>query len=151
MVPWFEPSADLFARARRGSLRIELSAVVQLELLVGPLAQSNVDEQQDVLDLTERTVGVATIPIDRDSIFVAAEVRAMTGLKVPDALVVASAALSLSDAIIGNDKAFEVVNDLASVQLIGAGTRSMVMPRYIHLDDYIDRPQTHRRSRKTNG
>jgi len=93
---------------------------------------------------------VTTMPIDRDSIFVAAEVRAMTGLKVPDALVVASAALSSSGAIIGNDRAFESLNRFSDVQLIGAGTRRSTMPRYIHLDDYVNNPRARGRSRKHN-
>jgi hypothetical protein len=122
-----------------------------MELLVRPLARGDLDEEQRVIDLTERTVGVGTTLIDRDVIFAAARVRALTRLRAPDALVVGSAAVASSNAIIGNDKGFEILNKFAGVDLMGAGRHPIVMPRYIHLDDYIDRPRTRRRSRKTNG
>ena len=149
--PWFGPSATLFARARQARLALEICSIVQMELLVRPLARGDLDEEQRVIDLTERTAGVGTTLMDRDVIFAAGRVRALTRLRAPDALVVGSAAVSSSNAIVGNDKGFEILNKFAGVRLTGAGRQPMMMPRYIHLDDYIDRPRTRRRSRKTNG
>src|SRR2546423_1536486 len=58
--PWFEPSARVFASARQGHIGVEVSSIVQMELLVRPLFQRDFDEEQRVIDLTERTAGVVT-------------------------------------------------------------------------------------------
>ena len=148
--PWFDACATVFEHAAARRTRIELCGIVQLELLVGTFARPDSNERRRIVDLTERTNGIVTTPISRDALFAAAQLRALTGLKTPDALIVASAALDRSEAIIGNDKAFARVNALQNMSLLDRGTRRITMPHYIHLDDYVEAPRT-ARARKTDG
>ena len=151
MTPWSPLVRYLLERAATGTLRVHIPGIVQLELLVGPIRSGNEREREDVLDLTEKARGVVTHPMTRRVAFGAAEVRAMTNLRVADALVVASASAGRCDAVVGNDAAFRALNDLQNVRLSMVRAERLTLPRYIHLDDYINRPRARRRSRKAHG
>ncbi len=89
--------------------------------------------------LTEATRGITLSQITRAVIVTAAEVRAATGMKLPDALIVACAVLDRCDVIVGNDEAFSRIANVNPEQLTVAGQRGIrKLPRYVHLDDYIE-------------
>lgn len=134
----FPLARDLFLEAARGRLAVEVAGITLMELLVRPARSGDRREMEIVMTLTKRQAGVVTMPISEMVLMTAAHVRASTRLKAPDALVVASAALSGCDAIIGNDKDFRVINDIAGLGPIGVGGRTLRMPQYIHFDDYND-------------
>ena len=123
------------AIARRHSLH--LAGIVQLELLVRPFRQGDDLELSRVMRLTERTPGVQLIDLTRDTLVAAARVRAAINLRAPDAMVVASAALSGCSALVGNDKAFRRIGEIGRQNWFGANS-PVELPSYIHLDDYVE-------------
>jgi predicted nucleic acid-binding protein len=140
--PLMEPIRHLFERADARRLAISLSRLVQMELLIHPLQHRDLREREVIIDLTERALGVETTDLTRTVLFLAAEIRAHTRLKTPDAIVVASAAVSGCEAIVGNDKRFRDVEALRGTRFLAAGSRAIAMPDYVHLDDYREtKPQ----------
>jgi predicted nucleic acid-binding protein len=116
---------------------VALSSIVRLELLVQPLKTKDVLEMRRVIALTRRTQGVAVFGMTDDMVAVGAEVRARTGMKLPDALVAASAALTNCDALVGNDTQFkrlEILGDSFRSELTGLLVR---VPTYIHIDEVV--------------
>jgi len=124
---------ELLERAFGGSVRIHVPGIVQLELLVGPYRSGSREDLADVIALTEERPGVRTAPISKNVLIGAARVRAMTNLKIPDALVVASASAGRCEGIVGNDSRFAVLNELRTLKF---GADEFQLPRYVHLDDY---------------
>ena len=119
-----EPHADLVAamlgRVEGGHALGIVSTIVEMELLVRPL------RQQDFafvvgLDLFLRNERNWVLrDVDRAVARSAAAIRANSGMKAPDALIAATAALEGCDAIIGNDRGFARASDVP----------------YLVLDDY---------------
>lgn len=128
---------QLLDRARSGSLQIDLPGVVEMELLVRPYATRNPRDLMDVERLTVDAPGVTTIPISRDVMLSSAQTRAITGLKLPDALVVGSAIARCCDALIGNDIRFRILNELPPSRWFSSPSPGRPSPTYLHLDDYL--------------
>ena len=149
--PLMEPVRRLLERANARQLAISISRLVQMELLIHPLRHRDLREREVIIDLTERSVGVEVTDLSRTVMFLAAEIRAHTRLKAPDAIVVASAAASGCQAIVGNDKRFRDIEALGGARFLGMGSRPVAMPAYLHLDDFVGRapqPVTTRRRLK---
>jgi predicted nucleic acid-binding protein len=136
--PLAEPVRRLFERADARRLTISLSRLVQMELLIHPLRHRDLREREVIIDLTERAAGVETTELSRTVLFLAAEIRAHTRLKTPDAIVVASAAARGCEAIVGNDKRFRDIEALHGTRFLAAGSRPIAMPQYVHLEDFVD-------------
>jgi predicted nucleic acid-binding protein len=129
--------ADLvFAFARRGTIAVDLPAIARLELMVHPLRSLDPSEMDRVRKFIERSPGITRTDITEEILYTAATVRAMTRLRTPDALVAASAAVNHCDAIIGNDRAFGALEGVRQIKVWGG--RTYDVPRYIHIDDYLD-------------
>jgi hypothetical protein len=96
-----------------------------------------------VRSLIDDQAGVEPIEMSEDVLRTAAEIRALTRLKTPDALVVGSAVVSGSEVIVGNDRRFDVLNAVPDVKLFVIGNRPRSMPRYLHLDDFVDDGDPH--------
>jgi predicted nucleic acid-binding protein len=131
----YELVLDILSRASRGATRVILSSIVQLELLVQPFRTGSPAERRKVLTLTHATPGVALEPITDDIVFAAAEIRALTRMRTPDALVIATASARGCDAIIGNDRDFARISGVDPGRWSRPGAR---FPEYVHLDDYVD-------------
>ncbi len=130
---WFPLAYEVVMRTEsRNDLCIP--DIVRLELLIGPNRTGDFDEMADVRALLARG---SRIEIDDDVIEIAARLRAMTRLRTPDALVAACAAVGECGAIVGNDATFKDLRPIQGMMLFGAG-RTVPVPRYIHLDDYVD-------------
>ena len=97
-----------------------LSTVVEMELLVRPLRTHDTEAVERIETLLRLTPNLFVRPVARAVARAAAEVRATTGLRAPDAIIAASAILDRCDVIIGNDRDF--------------ARRSQVP--YLVLDDY---------------
>lgn len=134
--PWQGCARRLFAKAGDGALLVELSAIVRLELLVKPYKERNAAEMRRVVRLMEETRGISVAPVTDAVITLAAQVRAASSFKTPDAIIIASAVLNRCDAVIGNDRRFAGLEELRGVPIIGRGGVRMSVPSYIHLDDY---------------
>jgi predicted nucleic acid-binding protein len=135
----FEHMRALIEMAAGGELTVELPGIVYLELLVRPYRSGDMTEMALVRGLTHEQPGVQTVSITEQVLLAAASIRAMTGLKTPDALVAGSATNGRSEAIIGNDRRFDVLNELDGVELLTAGRKRLPVPAYIHIDDFVDK------------
>ena len=121
--PYFDLVAHVFERAEAGHLEIVLSALVETELLVGPLRDGNPAAVEAVRLLLDHFPGVSVHPIDRSVARAAAQLRAAHGLATPDALIVGTAVVAGAEAIIGNDRRCAA---------------RLAAPPYLVLSDYVD-------------
>ena len=101
--PYAEMVAAALGRIELGEAVGVLSTIVELELLVRPLREQNIRFvlRLDLFLRNERNIVLR--PVDRPVARAAATLRARTNLKVPDAIIAATAAVERCDAIIGND------------------------------------------------
>jgi predicted nucleic acid-binding protein len=97
---WLEPVIESVVAGSRSAV---LSVIAEAELLVLPLRLRN----RDALDRVERLLEHPSITIrrvDRELARHAASVRAGLNLRLMDSIIVATAAVSGCDALIGNDQ-----------------------------------------------
>ena len=134
----FALSRDAFDCAARGKLEVLFAGITQMELLVRPFREHDALGKRRVMTLVEGTPGVRTVPLSRDVLVTAAEVRALTNLKTPDSLVAASALVHGCDAIVGNDRAFGRLAEVSSQEWTMFDVGARPVPTYIHLDDFVD-------------
>ena len=96
-------SREILDRIDSGSLRCAVSTVVVAEICAGYHIAGQVNEKDDFLahlrssqnyDIVELSMGIADE---------AGRIRAVTGLKLPDAIIVASALKGESECLITND------------------------------------------------
>ena len=98
----------LFRRvaAENDPLHANASMVTATEALVRP-ARAGTADLARMRAYLSRFPHLTLVPIDLEIAAAAAVVRARSGLKTPDALVVASALVHRADAIVSNDDAWE--------------------------------------------
>jgi hypothetical protein len=118
-----EPYAQLLVPLLdAGGAEILISSVTVAEALVHPARLGAVT----VLELARQAIlkipGAITIPLDNVSAVQTAIVRARTGLKLPDAAIIAAAQIGNACALIGNDRFWK--------------NRDLGVP-YHHLDDIL--------------
>lgn len=101
--PYAAMVAEAMDRIELGEAVGVLSTIIELELLVRPLREQNLSfvVRLDLFLRNERNIVLR--PVDRPVARAAAAIRARTNLKVPDAILAATAAVERCDAIIGND------------------------------------------------
>jgi predicted nucleic acid-binding protein len=107
------PYLALFERIDKGELEAVISAVTLAEVLAGPLRHGN-----EIL--ADRYYQALTVspnwrfqPMTAEISLVAARVRARYGIRLPDAVQVATAIASQSIALITHDRDFNGITDLA--------------------------------------
>ena len=126
----------IMSRAIAGALTIALSAIVQLELLVGPYSSGDLRVLRHILEFTEEHAGVVTTPLSREVVHASAQIRAITRLSLPDAIVVGSAAVDGADLVIGNDAKFDRLNAGGRMEVLN-GARRLPVPAFLRLGDYV--------------
>lgn len=94
---WHGAASNLLPRLSREA--VVMSAVAYAEVLVRPSAAGSVDQVARVLDEL-----VTVVPIDDIAARLAASIRATDGLRLPDALVIASAVACGADELVTTDK-----------------------------------------------
>ena len=93
----------LFRLITEGRLTAIISRIVEMEALVKPL-HDNDAAAVDVLTLfMNRTPNLKVRDVDRGVARRAADIRARTGLRAPDAIIAATAVEERCEALIGND------------------------------------------------
>lgn len=106
----FHPYSDRVADALRmlsdGVAVGFASTIVEMEMLVGPLRQRDRRLLMTVRKFFNLQPNLHLTPLNSDIARAAAEVRAETGMKAPDAIIAATAAANRCDVVIGNDRAF---------------------------------------------
>ena len=106
----FRPYGDRVAEALQmlsdGAAVGFASTIVEMEMLVGPLRQRDRRLLMNVRKFFNLQPNLHVTPLNSDIARAAAEVRAETGMKAPDAIIAATAAANRCDVVIGNDRAF---------------------------------------------
>src|SRR3954464_14149151 len=83
--------APLFQQADSGKRELVTSAVTLLEVLVVPYRAGDIQLADRYELLLTRSRGVRMVDVTRDQLRAAAQLRAATGIKVPDALQITAA------------------------------------------------------------
>ena len=109
--------APLFEEADRGKRELVTSAVTLLEVLVVPYRVGDVQLAKRYELLLTRSRGVHMVDVTRDQLRAAAQLRAATGMKTPDALQIASALSAECRTFLTNDRRLPAVPSLRIVQL----------------------------------
>ena len=109
--------APLFEEAARGKRELVTSAVTLLDLLVVPYRVGNLQLAQRYEVLLTRSGGVRVIDITRDQLRAAAQLRAATAMKTPDALQVAAALSAECRTLVTNDRHLPAVAGVRILQL----------------------------------
>ena len=103
--PRFGPMVELlFAAIDGGELQAVTTAITLLETLVVPLRRNDRPLAARYEALLTRSRGLELIDLDRPLLRAAAEIRAATGVRSPDALQIAGALRSGCTALVTNDR-----------------------------------------------
>lgn len=97
-----------------------LSTVTVAEILTLPATRETEEHVLVICEAIYRIPGLRVVDLGRDVAVTTATVRARTGLRLPDAAVIATAIVSDAFAVVGNDARWK--------------PKSLGIP-YIHLDD----------------
>jgi predicted nucleic acid-binding protein len=151
----------LFRLVDEGSLEVVMSRIVQMELLVKPIRERNLDAVGEVIHFTERTPNVRMVDLFHHVVVQAAFVRADSldirdegrdedkaadgrkcreaGLAVPDCLVVATGIVTQCDATITNDRRWRrTLERLALRPPMARGPQFLNLPPTLYLHEYVD-------------
>jgi predicted nucleic acid-binding protein len=109
--------APLFEEADRGKRALVTSAVTLLEVLVVPYRAGDVQLARRYEVLLTRSRGVRVVEVSRDQLRAAAQLRAVTGMKTPDALQIAAALGAECRTFLTKDRALPSVPGLRILQL----------------------------------
>ena len=107
----------LFEEADRGKRELVTSAVTLLEVLVVPYRAGDVRLAERYELLLTRSRGIRMIDITRDQLRAAAQLRAATGVKTPDALQLVCAIGTGCKTFLTNDRKFPPIPGLRVIQL----------------------------------
>lgn len=106
MAPFHAASARILRQAERGHCQFVISTVTEMELMVKPLRSDRIDHAARIAHFLTDLPNLEVIPVTRSVAHRAAQVRARTGLKTPDAVIAATAIEAGCSALLGNDRAF---------------------------------------------
>lgn len=95
-----------FDALNRGQLRAVTSVLTIIEVLVQPLRKQNAQVAQHYREVLLNTEAIRVVPVSVGVAEGAARVRAIHGLRVPDAIQVATAIEAGAAAILTNDAAW---------------------------------------------
>ena len=115
-----------------------IPGIVYLELLVHPYRLGG-SQRGIIEEFVIEASGEAPQPISVEELELAAQIRAITGMKPPDALVVAAAAVHGCDLLIGNDKDFNRLERAGELEVARRGMPPLRLPRFVRLDEYTER------------
>jgi predicted nucleic acid-binding protein len=128
----------LFRLAIEGEAEIIFSAIVQMELMVGPLKQGDFEMAERVLDLTERHPGVMTVDVTGAVVRQAALLCA-EGFDFADSLIVATGIATDCDAIVTNDGGWRrALARFGGRRRLSGGGKGLRLPQVVFLDEFVD-------------
>ena len=114
----FEPLLEpLFRDADRGTRELVTSALTLLEVLVVPYRAGNRVLADRYEALLTRSRGIRLVDLTRDHLRAAAQLRAATGVRTPDALQLAAAIGADCDTFLTNDRHLPTIPGLRIQQL----------------------------------
>jgi predicted nucleic acid-binding protein len=109
--------APLFQAVDRGEIEIVTSAITLLEVLVVPYRAGKVALAERYEQLLTRSAHLRLVDVDRQQLRAAAQLRAVHGVRTPDALQLAAALSARSTTLITNDRRLPSPPGLEVVQL----------------------------------
>ena len=116
--PTFLPQIlPLFREADQGKRDLVSSAITLMEVLVVPYRAGDRTLADRYEALLTRSRGIRLIDTTRDQLRAAAQLRAATGVRVPDALQLVAALGSGCTAFVTNDRRLPAIPGLRIVQL----------------------------------
>jgi predicted nucleic acid-binding protein len=116
--PRFLPLVEsIFLALDQGRLIGMTSAVTLLETLVVPMRAGNLPLAERYESILSNSRGLRLIDIDRPLVRLAAQIRALEGLKTPDDLQIAAALRSGCTTFLTNDRKIPAVGGLQILQL----------------------------------
>ena len=107
----------IFEQAQRGVRQIVSSALTLLEVLVVPYRERHRALAERYEAILIRSRGIDLVDITRDQLKAAAQIRALSGVKTPDALQLAAAVTSGCKVFVTNDRKLPQIADTRVVQL----------------------------------
>jgi predicted nucleic acid-binding protein len=107
----------LFQQTSEGKLELVTSALTLLEVLAIPYRAGNRTLADRYEDLLTRSRGFRVVDLTRDQLRSAAQLRAATGVKIPDALQIVAALASGCTTFVTNDRRLPAVPGLRVIQL----------------------------------
>jgi len=99
----FDLMLALFELVEQDRLKITLSVISEAELLVKPYRENNSAVVEAVNFFLEEFPNLKLSPLNREISRQAAKIRAESGLRLPDAMIVATAINNHCDLFLGND------------------------------------------------
>ncbi len=115
--PYWKELQTLWQAARKGQFTILSSELIVLETLVKPLKNADNALEKTFRELLLASNEVELLPISLSILEQAAQLRATTNLKSPDAIHAASALSAGSSVFVTNEKIFKRVTGLHVVVL----------------------------------
>jgi predicted nucleic acid-binding protein len=109
--------APLFAEVDAGAREIVTSALTLLEVLVVPYRAGDVPLAARYETVLTRSRGLRLVEFDRSQLRTAAQLRALHGVRTPDALQLAAALSQRCTAFVTNDRRLPALSGLRVVQL----------------------------------
>jgi len=113
-LPLVEPIFEDVAEGRR---EIVTSALTLLEVLVVPYRAGNAGLAVRYEELLSNSRGIAVMDLTRDQLRIAAQLRAATGVKTPDALQLAAALGAGCTTFVTNDGRIPAIRGMRVLQL----------------------------------
>lgn len=107
----------LFEAADRGDLELVTSAVTLLEVLVVPYRAGDAALADRYEALLTRSRGLTMVELDRPMLKAAAQLRAVSGVRTPDALQLAAGLARGCAAFVTNDRRLPELRTLPVIQL----------------------------------
>jgi len=115
------PVKGLLRAAAAGATQLIASVLTEAEMLVAPMRRDRDDVVRSIRELFASSGGPQLREVTRPIGWRAAGLRAELGLRLPDAIVVATAIEAGCTAIVGNDASFKRIEEI----------------EYVHLDDVV--------------
>jgi predicted nucleic acid-binding protein len=116
--PRFLPLIEqIFEDVAEGRREIVTSALTLLEVLVVPYRAGNAGLAERYEELLSNSRGIAVMDLTRDQLRTAAQLRAETGVKTPDALQLAAALGAGCTTFVTNDRRIPAIRGIRVLQL----------------------------------
>jgi predicted nucleic acid-binding protein len=116
---WLPIVRPLFIAAEAEQLELITSVVTLLEVLVIPYRANNAAVAARYETLLTRSRAIRLVDMTREQLRSAAQLRALTGIRTPDALQLSAARTAGCSAFVTNDRRLPAVSGLRIVQLAG--------------------------------
>jgi len=123
-IYWIEENPEylsaiepLFRAVDRGELEIVTSAITLLEVLVVPYRAGEIALAERYEQLLTHAAHLRLVDVDRQQLRAAAQLRAVHGIRTPDALQLAAALATRSTTLVTNDRRLPRVAGLEILQL----------------------------------